>query len=309
MTGSIGMTILLSIAITSSLSNNTCCHAFTVDRSTSLLATRTSIVGAAAPPPALSTAIKQPSKQLFFQRHNDMEQQQNGLHGYITPSSRSSSPPKLTTTTTTTRRMGSMDPNVDPESLVCAKDDTTQQLAFVSILVGVVVGSFGFVALYDFAETILPVSIFQPFYTVLPYVLSSTFIAAGIAHFVLEETFVAFVPPLGTWGGLWQIPAPLSEKLGLTYGQYHSFWSGIAEVVVSSSLIATTAGVIDLGPIPAYLMYLLTLAVTPANIYMFTHNPDVPVIPPVTYPYAHGGRGVLQCALMGVFYKLAVHSS
>jgi len=301
MTGSIGMTILLSIVITSSLSNHTCCHAFTVDRSASLLTTRSSATAAAAP--ALSTAIKQPSKQLFFQRHNDMGEQ-SGLHGYIALSRLS---PKLTTTTT--RRMGSMDPNVDPESLVCAKDDTTQQLAFVSILVGVIVGSFGFVSLYDFVETILPVSIFEPFYTVLPYVLSSTFIAAGIAHFVLEETFVAFVPPLGTWGGLWQIPAPLSEKLGLTYGQYHSFWSGIAEVVVSSSLIATTAGVIDLGPIPAYLMYLLTLAVTPANIYMFTHNPDVPVIPPVTYPYAHGGRGVLQCALMGVFYKLAVHSS
>jgi uncharacterized membrane protein len=202
-----------------------------------------------------------------------------------------------------------MDPNVDPESLVCAKDDATQQLAFVAIMAGVVLGSFGFVSLYDWLETILPTSMYKPFYNVLPFVLSSTFVAAGIAHFALEETFVAFVPPLGSWGGLWQIPAPFSEKLGLSYGQYHSFWSGIAEVVVGLSLIATTAGVVDLGPIPASLMFLLTLAVTPANIYMFTHNPDVPEIPPVTYPWGHGGRAVLQCALLGVFFKLAVHSS
>lgn len=201
-----------------------------------------------------------------------------------------------------------MDPKVDPSTLICNQDDTTQKLAFVGIVGGVVAGSFAFVGLYNALETILPDSLFGPFYTVLPYVLGGAFAAAGVAHFALEETFVSFVPPKGTWGGLWQIPAPGSELLGLTYEQYHSFWSGIAEILVSLSLIATTAGVIDLGPIPAGLLWLLTLAVTPANIYMFTHNPDVPEIPPVTYPWGHGARGVLQCALLAVFFKLAVHS-
>jgi uncharacterized membrane protein len=214
----------------------------------------------------------------------------------------------MTPTVSSVILMGSMDPNVDPSSLISAKDDTTQQLAFVGIMIGILAGCFGFVAIYDWFEDILPPSIYQPFYSVLPYVLSSTFIAAGIAHFALEETFVAFVPPPGTWGGLWQIPAPFSQKLGLSYGKYHSFWSGLAEVVVSLSLIATTSQIVDLGPIPASLMFLLTLAVTPANIYMFTHNPDVPEIPVVPYPWGHFGRGVLQCALLAVFFKLAVHA-
>lgn len=201
-----------------------------------------------------------------------------------------------------------MDVNVDPSSLVSAQDDTTQQLAFVGILAGIVAGGFGFVGIYDFFEGVLPASIFAPFYSILPCVLSLTFIAAGVAHFALEETFVAFVPPQGSWGGLWRVPAPGSEELGLSYEQYHSFWTGAAEILLGLSLIATTTGVVDLGAAPAALLCLLTLAVTPANIYMFTHNPDVPEIPPVTYPWAHGGRGVLQCALLAVFFKVAVHS-
>jgi len=99
--------------------------------------------------------------------------------------------------------------------------------------------------------------------------------------------------------------------------QYHSFWTGIAEVVVGSSLIITTSGILGVSEsnswtntptIPSLFMYLLTLAVTPANVYMYTHNPVVPRIPVLPYPYGHVGRGLLQCALLGVFYKLTLHS-
>ena len=103
-----------------------------------------------------------------------------------------------------------------------------------------------------------------------------------------------------------------SEQLNLTYAQYHSFWTGIAEILVGTSLILTTSGVLgeqfNNPTIPAGLMYLLTLIVTPANIYMYTHNPVVPRIPPLPYPYGHVGRGVLQMALLAVFYKLTIHS-
>lgn len=222
------------------------------------------------------------------------------------PSSRAAFASKKVVSTTIMQ--GSKDVNVDPSSLVCAQDVSTQQLAFVGLMAGIVLGSFPFVILYDFLETILPTFIFSPFYNILPCFLALAFGAAGVAHFAIEETFVAFVPPKGLWGGLWQVPAPGAEALGLSYGQYHSYWSGIAEVAGSLSIVATTLGVVDLGPLPATLMYLLTVAVTPANIYMFTHNPDIPNIPPVTYPYAHAGRGLLQCALLGVFFKLAAHS-
>mmetsp|Transcript_4200 Transcript_4200/g.10697 ORF Transcript_4200/g.10697 Transcript_4200/m.10697 type:complete len:270 (-) Transcript_4200:417-1226(-) len=196
----------------------------------------------------------------------------------------------------------------DPSTLLSAQDDRTQQLGFLAIFSSVILGSMGFIALYDQLEILLPPSIFQPFYTILPYVLSTAFLAAGTSHFAIEDTFVAFVPPKGSWGGLWQAPAPFSETLGLSYAEYHNRWSGLAEIAASISLIATTSHLAELGPYPAMAMYLLTGAVTPANIYMYTHDPVVPRIPALPYPWGHVGRGVLQMALLGVFFKLAVHS-
>lgn len=219
------------------------------------------------------------------------------------------------------------DEEKDPNTLISAQDDRTQQLSFALICSGVLAGSVVFLNFYNYLEVVLPPSIFAPFYTVLPYVLSSAFIAAGIAHFAIEDTFTSFVPPKGSWGGLWQVPSPGSDSLGLTYEQFHSFWSGIAEVIVGSWLIIATAtanGVIEFGDsasdiavssstigittIPAALMWILTAAVTPANIYMYTHNPVVPRIPALPYPWGHGARGLLQCALLGVFCKLTIHS-
>jgi uncharacterized membrane protein len=200
----------------------------------------------------------------------------------------------------------------DPRTLISSKDDQTQQIAFVSICIGILGGSFIFLELYNYLELLLPAWAFNPFYNVLPYILSSAFIAAGISHFVLEDTFTSFVPPKGSWGGLFIVPAPFSEQLNLTYEQYHSFWTGIAEILVGLSLIITTSGVLGENynnpTIPSLFMYLLTLIVTPANIYMYTHNPVVPRIPPLPYPYGHLGRGLLQMALLAVFYKLTIHS-
>ncbi len=207
----------------------------------------------------------------------------------------------------------------DPSTLISAQDDQTEQSSFILISSGIFAGSIVFLNLYNFLEVVLPPAIFDPFYTVLPYVLSLAFISAGIAHFALEDTFTSFVPPKGSWGGLWQVPSPGSEQLGLTYEQYHSFWSGIAEVLVGSWLILATAttnglltgGVSDMvgnAAIPAALMWILTAAVTPANIYMYTHNPVVPRIPALPYPWGHAARGLLQCALLGVFCKLTIHS-
>jgi uncharacterized membrane protein len=208
-----------------------------------------------------------------------------------------------------TSRFGSKDVNVDPSSLICAQDDTTQQLAFVGLMTGVVLGTVPFVSLYTLLENLLPSQIFSPFYTVLPIVLAMAFGAAGVAHFALEETFLTFVPPKGAWGGLWQVPSPGAKAFSLSYAQYHSYWTGIAEILCSLAFMANTLGVAELGPYPATLLFLLTLTVTPANIYMFTHNPDVPNIPPVTYPTGHVARGILQCALLAVFFKLALHSA
>lgn len=79
----------------------------------------------------------------------------------------------------------------DPSTLISAQDDQTQQTSFILISSGILAGSIVFLNLYNFLEVVLPPAIFDPFYTVLPYVLSSAFISAGIAHFAVEDTFTS----------------------------------------------------------------------------------------------------------------------
>ena len=202
------------------------------------------------------------------------------------------------------------DERPDKSILLSAQDGTLQQLGIAAILVGLGIGTNGLLTIYNSLEQILPGAWYDPFYSVLPFILSSAFIAAGIAHFVIDDTFTAFVPPKGTWGNLWNVPAPGAKQLGWTYEEYHCYWTGVAEIGGGLLLILTKLQVIDFIPpnIPAFLLFLLTIAVTPANIYMFTHDPDIPRIPPLPYPWGHAARGALQCALLAVFWKLSFHT-
>ena len=87
--------------------------------------------------------------------------------------------------------------------------------------------------------------------------------------------------------------------------EYHTYWSGVCEV--GGGLLLILGGLNNAPQIPAFLLFLLTAAVTPANIYMATHDIAPPGLPPIPYPLGHFYRGIMQCVLLAFFFKLAFH--
>lgn len=178
---------------------------------------------------------------------------------------------------------GSAGERPDPSILLSAKGDASQRFGFLAICASLAVGTYLAIDFLEFVEWALPDHWFEIWrdYT-WPYPLGLIFVAAGVAHFLQKDAFVAMVPPLGTWGGLWNVPAPGAERFGLSYEEFHSYWTGIAEIGGGILLIA--GGLNDTPQIPAFLLFLLTAAVTPANIYMATHDIQPPGLPPIPYP-------------------------
>jgi len=116
---------------------------------------------------------------------------------------------------------------------------------------------------------------------VLQSLLGLFYATAGIGHFVNAQGFRDIYPPLGTWG-IWYLPGSAS---------FHVAWTGLVELLGGTGLLVAAYlnanGILEeeeeetttaflppqlVQPASASLLFLLTILVTPANIYMFTHG-------------------------------------
>jgi len=195
----------------------------------------------------------------------------------------------------------------DPKILLAAKEADEQRKGVALILGTLTIGTVLVINLLNLLELTLPNGWFEAWrdYT-WPIPMGAIYVAAGISHFTMKDAFAGIVPPVGTWGGLWVVPAPGAKALGWTYEEYHTYWSGVAEIVGGSLLLLSGWPLHVLPtPIPATLLGLLTLAVTPANMYMYTHDAQMTGLPPIPYPQGHYFRGAMQCVLLAIFWKLA----
>jgi len=121
--------------------------------------------------------------------------------------------------------------------------------------------------------------------TSLPLLLGAFYLSAGIGHFVAMDAFASIYPPIGTWG-IWYLPGSAN---------FHVAWTGIVEALGGIGLLLGGGRkLLGIGvdenedgadveegllvfdklviPLSALTLFLLTVIVTPANIYMYTHG-------------------------------------
>jgi uncharacterized membrane protein len=126
--------------------------------------------------------------------------------------------------------------------------------------------------------------------------VGGTFVLAGVAHFLAHDAFCTMMPARGAWG-LWYLPGSPS---------FHVNWTGVAEVLGGAGVILGDSAFPGCREASALGLFALTIAVTPANLYMATHNAPGPgpagtVIPPA----GHAVRFLLQVWLLSVLWGLA----
>ena len=142
----------------------------------------------------------------------------------------------------------------------------------------------------------------------LPLLLGILYTTAGIGHFTNSVAFCSIYPPVGTWG-IWYLFGSVD---------FHVAWTGVVEILGGSGLLVGSVRSLwnmeddDDGlvlklmkPASAVMLFILTVLVTPANIYMYTHGAVMGVdMPPLDVSF-HYIRFVIQVLLLSTLFVLA----
>lgn len=179
-------------------------------------------------------------------------------------------------------------------AVISALPENQQKIAFAAISAGISVGTALICALsLDVGD-------------VGAGVLGALYILGGVAHFAVFDQYTTIVPHEGAFGGLWRVPGTPAFQVT---------WTGIAEMAGGLGLIA--GGPVHavphvVGRISGFALFVLTIAITPANIYAATNNapgpgppPEDGELPPLVEPSGHVGRAVAQCVLLAALWSAA----
>eukprot|EP00929_Paragymnodinium_shiwhaense_P010619 TRINITY_DN115415_c0_g1_i1.p1 TRINITY_DN115415_c0_g1~~TRINITY_DN115415_c0_g1_i1.p1 ORF type:complete len:307 (+),score=42.11 TRINITY_DN115415_c0_g1_i1:82-1002(+) len=186
-----------------------------------------------------------------------------------------------------------------------------EQAAVVLLIFALLaIGTFVFLALLRGLRSALPDGWFDNWAKTWP-IIGAVYCVAGSAHFTAADAFGAIYPPAGTWG-FWYLPGS---------ADFHVAWTGVAELAGGIGLFvgALLLGIADLAgqelpgkatvqQLNAYAalgLFVLTIVVSPANIYMYTHGAQMIGLTPgdAAIPVeGHYIRALLQCVLLAILW-------
>jgi len=184
--------------------------------------------------------------------------------------------------------------------------EPTQAAVVLAIYVGLGVGT---VALSSFLDYITNQYEWVQAWRYSWPLLGVIYAIAGVTHFTISEEYENIFPSRNAWG-IWGIPGN---------AEFHVKWTGLVEVIAGLGLLV--GGAFDaLAPVwytspnlftaagldsdSAVALLLLSICVTPANIYMYTHGARLPRDGPDVPIAGHFVRGIFQIILFSILYQM-----
>jgi uncharacterized membrane protein len=199
--------------------------------------------------------------------------------------------------------------NLPSVSGVNTKDDLAQAFAVKVIFLSLGAGTYLFSSgLHEFSAFLGSnfESQYEFFRSTWPLAFGAVFSLAGVTHFTLAEEYENIVPTKGAWG-VWNIPGSRG---------FHVAWTGAAELAGGLGLLAGgLSGIFGTSPLAPFTsaglesdsaaaLFLLTVAITPANIFMYTHGAKLPMDSEPLPLQFHAVRWVMQVVLLGFLYQI-----